>query len=947
MVKIDVKIDYYAVLGISSDATDSDIKKAYRKLALQYHPDRNPGKETEVLARFQQIATANEILTTPSTKTEYDSKRYRHNAPYSTRANARRQQGPTPSWSANTQSSQSFANAYARYKSQGQPRPTTAPRPNPYQNAPKSAWDQTHSERRKTDEAFRAFRNMNSSAKQQTRPAPTARQNASTEKPNQRPHSAYEHLFTDPKKDPRRKERRKNGFSPEDPEGDEPMAKNTSSYSSSNRARESFAHMFAATDDDSSSSPKETSTQQKPEDSDSSKQKDDAFKTKVNSEYAQQSRTHMENEKHTASTAQSQRASHPTQEQPSKQRSNPESPPTPSSGTSSQSNSETNPPKRRFATPSSRKARVSQEFRNNEQNQRPESHPSAGQSSDSGSNTYLFGTWATGGTNSWLNNGPKFNFASNTAPINSFVPPFSGAFGNAQNKSQEESTTSSGGKDRYCNPNPYDESLPEHEDPYASGDHPHWDNIHPPVSHEGILLDLDDPPEKSGTRADSSSLQRPDPSSRFGSQRANENFHYFSTTTQRPTNTAFASQDEKKPEADEFAASGDAARSGSSFSPFETTDKAAPAHHTAASAHLPFGHPPSNTKASFATSNGHKNDPSTSEKSPLDTFAKGNWADLLTPSWTRPADWIPKSSNNPSHSGSDSRVRTPGKTSGAVSEQSTSGKAATSHSEAQAATADKPEARKFDHGGWAPMDIDWESDGPPFNGVKLPHAQANGASTFSKAAGSTKPFSGNKPDAQPFVNLSDLRQTAPFTTTNSASVNDLNDVGASLPFQSKAAAPTVKQTRSTGVLQRPPKAPKVPLGLSDPDKRSEGISSVTQLWEQYMRDMNLYFQGWKRFNKIMVTHFNERQRLLETHLSPNWMNAIGDDFKVKIEDVTDDEDICIRNKQGSFNDYMTWLAEDEKIREHWNVAQERHVEVMHELSKARKVMQKMAASQCN
>jgi hypothetical protein len=54
-------IDYYNVLGLQKNATADDIKKAYRKLAKQYHPDTNPNDAT-AKKKFQQINEANEVL---------------------------------------------------------------------------------------------------------------------------------------------------------------------------------------------------------------------------------------------------------------------------------------------------------------------------------------------------------------------------------------------------------------------------------------------------------------------------------------------------------------------------------------------------------------------------------------------------------------------------------------------------------------------------------------------------------------------------------------------------------------------------------------------------------------------------------------------------------------------------------------------------------------------
>lgn len=63
--------DYYEVLGVSRDADEDTIKKAYRRLAMQYHPDKNPGdKESE--ERFKEAATAYEILKDREKRSRYD-----------------------------------------------------------------------------------------------------------------------------------------------------------------------------------------------------------------------------------------------------------------------------------------------------------------------------------------------------------------------------------------------------------------------------------------------------------------------------------------------------------------------------------------------------------------------------------------------------------------------------------------------------------------------------------------------------------------------------------------------------------------------------------------------------------------------------------------------------------------------------------------------------------
>lgn len=85
-------IDYYKTLGVDKNATDKDIKNAYRKLARKYHPDLNPNDET-AHKKFQELNEANEVLSDPEKRKKYDKygENWQHGEAYEQQARQQQQ----------------------------------------------------------------------------------------------------------------------------------------------------------------------------------------------------------------------------------------------------------------------------------------------------------------------------------------------------------------------------------------------------------------------------------------------------------------------------------------------------------------------------------------------------------------------------------------------------------------------------------------------------------------------------------------------------------------------------------------------------------------------------------------------------------------------------------------------------------------------------------------
>ncbi len=65
------KKEYYDLLGVNRNSSEDEIKKAYRKLALKYHPDRNPG-DKQAEEKFKEVSEAYQVLSEPQKRAQYD-----------------------------------------------------------------------------------------------------------------------------------------------------------------------------------------------------------------------------------------------------------------------------------------------------------------------------------------------------------------------------------------------------------------------------------------------------------------------------------------------------------------------------------------------------------------------------------------------------------------------------------------------------------------------------------------------------------------------------------------------------------------------------------------------------------------------------------------------------------------------------------------------------------
>ncbi|KAI9808441.1 MAG: hypothetical protein M1827_007260 [Pycnora praestabilis] len=150
------------------------------------------------------------------------------------------------------------------------------------------------------------------------------------------------------------------------------------------------------------------------------------------------------------------------------------------------------------------------------------------------------------------------------------------------------------------------------------------------------------------------------------------------------------------------------------------------------------------------------------------------------------------------------------------------------------------------------------------------------------------------------LNLGDLNNVEPLAAGNHG-LKDLKDLASTLPFESRPSGNPPDQRSGPQRLELPrvPRAPTIPPAPTDLND---------ELISRYFTSMQAYFSEWNIFHKTMLAHFTSRQHQVQNELSPDW--------------------ILQSPKGNEYKKYMSWIEEDMRVRQHWDIAWERHREAM-------------------
>ncbi|KAI1937229.1 hypothetical protein LOZ66_004147 [Ophidiomyces ophidiicola] len=925
MVKADVRKDYYAELGLDARAEPEEIRKQYRKLALKYHPDRNPGREAESNGKFQGLQTAYEILNDPLLRTKYDTDRIRtgYGKHYSAQrtTTASRTQNPTSPFTTNT--SRKTTTSYSKSN-----HPSAVPFPPPPPPPPTSTsqkrssyakpgtpnWDDA----RTRADAYRGFQNMKQSSHTaggwtnfDPRTGRSSHEAGRADRPtpkthSQRPHSAYESYFTNPRSGSTSQRshsaKKKNGFAPGTPGGDEPMAKGTSAYASVLRGERGYtSNPYFDT------APSPTAKKKFAEDEPATSIPN---LERTSSKYA----TSGGEKTYFSSTG----LGHGSGVRPtffdnvtSRPRTNPPSPTaSPNRGRHHSASPKVGPNRNRAFSSSSASSDSDQVLpsfrpkaipRSRIRNNRQKVDPSGDHVKENVTGEPSWG-WAMH-ADSWLfdktgNETPKYPSASNPSGFYNWA-----ANCNPHQGMESEKTchTSQGSENV---PVPGNSPIPTESS--AAGQH----NDKATSDRENV---------KASARCDSSN-QTPKSRDAHRATPKSKSHDYISTTFS----------------AEEW--NGTFGNGVHFFVPDNGSSDSKPMRTRGRTLSKPDLSP--NFQSSNPLQETTNSNPDRSSSQPVPPFAEAifsadRWAELLRDNtWTVPHIDISQPPADPR------RQKSPKKT--IKSKRSTVPRPArvtTEVEEIEATyTAKTNEVSNSNTtGATEAMDIDEASPAGNVKPAEVPTSKESANSLNTKIQDPV-------PD---LLDLTDIGLVNPLTATNTGGLDDLKDLNSTLPFDSQPSVDNNRIKPKDLALPKPPKQPVTPKFTVNP-----GVSNLSPehiiaqtLWNRYMAEMAAYMNEWNRFNRTMLSHFNARQNFVDTVLSPNWMNARGDSGHLSfsgtqtsgIENNTDsDNENCIGNSaKHGFSAYVRGMEEDFVVRQHWEVAWERHRQCILELGRLR------------
>ncbi|OQE15385.1 hypothetical protein PENFLA_c032G03887 [Penicillium flavigenum] len=934
MVKADVRKDYYADLGLQPSAEAEDIKKQFRKLALKYHPDRNPGREVEFNAKFQAIQAANEILSDPSQRLKYDTDRLR--AGYGKcygppKANTQRKTQPptypprpTPT-SASTNSQ--YAKASPSTPSAGARRYASHARAGPQQ------FKQQDNAQTRAD-AFHGFNNMRGGQASGWQgfdpstgratggvPGPGAQRHPfGTSAQSTRPKSAFEAHNSHSNAQSFKK---KQGFAPGVAGGDEPMARNTSAYSNNSRTERMSSQYFK---------PAVPPTAKKPTSPEPSQPNP---RHSYTPEFERPSRSYAQagkGEKTFFSSTGLGRSA--TMRTPSGSHQNAHTGKSPASGRSG---------KYRSASPSPRRNANNYDSTSSSEGEEPRPKPKAVPKSRLGQHQ-KFADFHNPGTAS-PGNGMDFDsflLANGFQAVE--LPDGSYELHSLSRKSPLNHRTPAdkdGPKGHTSDSAAFPKSSyrPDHQ-PNPSGSsssvkyvrYAYYQAASPYLTDTGFSTD---PPDNT---------ERPQ-SAAYERSRTSYLHKKFSADDWRDHLDQFdfiGSASPNKESLPRSPASQNRGRTNFRNGPNQTSSAGSPIPN-------PFGPTPLYQTAQ--------------QQQPPTPFAQAkfsadSWSEQLRNlSWTVPevdktkqtASAAPRSPKKQTRAGT--KLRSAPQPASVATEADEAKETVNGQTPSEPAWTAAPDVEEMD------LDEDLPTPGVPPNVPVGKPSSGSYPDLASQAVPNVPPVKKPRPpsgtDARtPLFNLDNLRNTVPFTQTTGGGIENLEDFHTTLPFESQA-----KQQKTTRddirpralQLPNPPKrpwAPKlVPLGPT-----SEQLFLPRDKWNWYVSAMGAYMHEWNAFNGRMLTHFNARQEANATGLAPGWISAVGDSTRLKINGVDDNDDGTTKKdfddyhideflvpgtSKGGFSAYLRGIEEDIQVRKHWEVACEMHRDCILDLGRLR------------